>query len=152
MLTALSAKPLVSYNNVQVVAPKLYHYDSTKGNLFMEDMVDTVDLKRYITENKTSLVQAAVERLGTALGKWLASFHVWGAAEEQNSLRVAVATNPITQLKYAINYGRLEATIELAPGILASSRQLFKDMAIAYKEEFDLGKGTLIHGDFWTGK
>ena len=55
-------------------------------------------------------------------------------------------------LKYNLNYTNLVATIDNFPGILESSREAFKEVARDVKGNLDRGEGTLIHGDFWSGK
>lgn len=55
-------------------------------------------------------------------------------------------------LKYAINYTNLVATVENFPSILGSSKEAFEAVAKRTREELDEMKGALIHGDFWSGK
>jgi hypothetical protein len=55
-------------------------------------------------------------------------------------------------LKYMINYANLVGTVENFPSILDDSKELFEAVAKWTKEELDEEKGSLIHGDFWSGK
>jgi hypothetical protein len=55
-------------------------------------------------------------------------------------------------LKFAINYTNLVATVENFPGILGDAKGLFEDVAKKTREELDKDRGVLIHGDFWSGK
>lgn len=56
------------------------------------------------------------------------------------------------ELKYTINYTTLVATIERFPEILEGSRGVFEAVAKDVRERFDNEEGSLIHGDFWSGK
>jgi fructosamine-3-kinase len=55
-------------------------------------------------------------------------------------------------LKFEINYTTLVATVENFPEILEVSKGVFESVAKKTKEELDREKGSLIHGDFWSGK
>jgi len=57
------------------------------------------------------------------------------------------------ELKYQINYGSsLMSTIVNYPALLEGSKATFEAVAQKIREEFDSGEGSLIHGDFWSGK
>jgi hypothetical protein len=57
------------------------------------------------------------------------------------------------ELKYQINYGiTLIDTIANFPDLLEGSRKAFEAVGKRVRDEMDTGPGSLIHGDFWSGK
>lgn len=59
----------------------------------------------------------------------------------------------MSELKYRLNYGgNLVGTIANFPEILEGSRKVFEDLGRRVREQLDSGEGSLIHGDFWSGK
>jgi hypothetical protein len=117
----------------------------------MTDYPSSLELKKYITTHPLSLDE--VSRLGIALGRWLKEFHLWANAPEQVQLREEMKGNhSMAAVKFAVNYGRTLATIELFPKILEDARELFTEMEAKFRQELDSQEGELVHGDFWTGK
>lgn len=56
-------------------------------------------------------------------------------------------------LKFWLNYGPNIATaIEKFPEILGPSKDVFESVRSEVRGMLDRGEGTLIHGDFWSGK
>lgn len=55
-------------------------------------------------------------------------------------------------IKYQVNYATLLATVGNYPAILQESQPIFEEIAKDVRRGLDAGEGTLIHGDFWTGK
>ena len=79
-------------------------------------------------------------------------FHMWGAEPDQAAFRNDLEANKTAaNLKFAVNYGRLALCVDKFPEILGPERELFKEVAEKIKGEMD-STGTIIHGDFWTGK
>lgn len=74
-------------------------------------------------------------------------------ALEQKELREAMKeSTTMKELKYTINYATLVARIERFPEILEESRGVFEAVAKEVRDRFDNEEGSLIHGDFWSGK
>jgi hypothetical protein len=106
-----------------------------------------------LDEVKLTSTSSSCFRLGYALGKWAKSFHTWAAAPEQEELRKKMEGNvAMRDLKYAVNYTNLVATVENFPSILGESKGVFEEVAKKTRRELDSGVGPLIHGDFWSGK
>lgn len=151
MLTALETFKPTFYSNIHVTTPSLYKYSSNAGNQILSDYPNFIELKNYFTTHPISSTQAT--RLGIALGTWLKSFHVWAAEDAQRPLREVMKKNePMVQLKFMINFGRLMPTIDRFPAILEESRKIFKNIEQMMREEIGKGEGELIHGDFWSCK
>ncbi|KAI9743854.1 MAG: hypothetical protein M1818_002588 [Claussenomyces sp. TS43310] len=152
MLGALSSLPASNYKNVHVTTPKLYTYEEKTATLLISDYPCSLELKEYLTVYGATAPPSQVLRLGISLGNWLKSFHMWASAPQQEMLREQMKKNSQMQnLKYLLNYGRLEASIDFYPDILEGSRTTFRDIATHFKEELNADEGTLIHGDFWSG-
>jgi hypothetical protein len=59
----------------------------------------------------------------------------------------------LLELKYQLNYGtNLIATIDRFPELLEGSRKTFEAVGKSVRDDLDSGEGSLIHGDFWSGK
>jgi len=57
------------------------------------------------------------------------------------------------ELKYRLNYGmNLIGTIDNFPELLEGSRKTFEALGKRVRDELDSEEGSLIHGDFWSGK
>ena len=153
MLSSLRKLPPVNYQGVTVSTPALYHHNKETATLVISDYPESMEFKKYMTKHVSSLHPEPIQRLGVAIGKCLKNFHIWTAADSQKELRDVMQGNQaMKQLKWYVNYGRLEATIEKFPELLEGSRKLFQEIATTLKQEADDGTGALIHGDFWTGK
>ena len=137
--------------DITVTTPHLHLFSRETNTQIYTDLPASTELKTYALTH--ALTQAECSRLGTALGKWTKSFHAWAAAPEQEELRVKMGGNEeMRDLKFAINYTTLVATVENFPEILEVSKGVFESVAKKTKEELDREKGSLIHGDFWSGK
>jgi hypothetical protein len=111
------------------------------------DYPNSFELKDYFTTHTISSPQAT--SLGVALGTWLKRFHFWGAEDAQRPLQeVMKKREPMVQLKFMINFGRLLPTIDLFSAILEESREIFKNIEHLMREEIGKEGGELIHGDF----
>jgi hypothetical protein len=59
----------------------------------------------------------------------------------------------LLEIKYQMNYGtNLIAAIANFPEQLEGSRKIFESVGKNSRDELDSGYGSLIHGDFWSGK
>ena len=59
----------------------------------------------------------------------------------------------LLEMKYQMNYGtNLIAAIANFPHLLDGSRKIFEAVGKSSRDELDSGYGSLIHGDFWSGK
>jgi hypothetical protein len=59
----------------------------------------------------------------------------------------------LLEIKYQMNYGtNLIATVAKFPELLDGSRKIFEAVSKRVRDELDSGDGSLIHGDFWSGK
>jgi len=151
ILTALQDLPPAAHSGVTVKTPNIYNFDQESNTQIYSDLPASTELKSYALNH--SLTQEQCMRLGCALGLWTKKFHAWAAAPEQRELREAMKGSTIMkELKYTINYSTLVATIARFPEILEDSRGVFEAVAKEVRERFDNEEGSLIHGDFWSGK
>jgi hypothetical protein len=152
ILTALHSFPPVVSEGITVQTPRLYHFFRDTDTQIYSDLPSSLDLKTYAL--KHLLTQAQCMRFGRALGRWAKEFHSWAAAPEQERLREDMKGNTaMLELKYTINYGWiLMDTIGKFPDLLEESKGTFEAVGKKVKEELDERKGSLIHGDFWSGK
>jgi fructosamine-3-kinase len=133
------------------MTPKIYSFDQENNTQIYSDLPASTELKTYAITH--SLTQEQCSRLGYALGLWTKKFHEWAAVPGQKDLRDAMkASATMKELKYTINYATLVARIECFPEILEESRGVFEAVAKEVRERFDIEEGSLIHGDFWSGK
>lgn len=57
------------------------------------------------------------------------------------------------ELKFWLNYGpNISAAIEKFPDILGPNKDVFESVRNEVREMLDGDKGTLTHGDLWSGK
>ncbi|KAL3423210.1 phosphotransferase [Phlyctema vagabunda] len=152
ILTSLETLPAAATAGFSITTPRLYYFDSSANTQVYSDLNSSVDLKTYCLAHGTSLKAERCTGLGRALGLWSKQFHAWGAAPAQEGVRETIRGNTaLRDLKYAINYAQVVATVPKFPEILASSKEIFEEVAKEVKERIDRDEGTLIHGDFWTG-
>ncbi|TVY40253.1 4-hydroxytryptamine kinase [Lachnellula occidentalis] len=150
ILSGLEQLNPISHSGITVQTPKLYSFSPETHTQIYADLPSSTELKTYALMH--SLTKAQCSRLGHALGLWAKTFHAWGAAEQQQSLRqVMIGNVAMRELKYAINYARLVATVEDFPDILQGSREVFEAVAMDVRAWLDREEGTLVHGDFWSG-
>jgi fructosamine-3-kinase len=151
ILTALQDLPPASYSGIVVQTPKIYSFDQKTNTQIYSDLPASTELKTYALTH--SLTQEQCSRLGYVLGLWTKRFHEWAVALEQKELREAMKeSTTMKELKYTINYATLVARIERFPEILEESRGVFEAVAKEVRDRFDNEEGSLIHGDFWSGK
>jgi hypothetical protein len=151
ILDAASTLPPSCHLDITVQTPYLYHFFPEINTQIYSDLTSSSELKTYVLTHALSRAQCS--RLGQSLGLWTKRFHTWAAAPEQEQLRETMKGNStMRDLKYSINYTDLVATIDNFPAILERSRKVFEGVAKDVKESLDKGEGTLIHGDFWSGK
>ena len=152
ILVALHDLPSVTREEVTVETPRLYHYFPETETQIYSDLPASLDLKTYAL--KHPLTQGQCARFGHAVGLWARRFHAWANAPEQEKLREHMKSNvALLELKYRLNYGfNLIGTIDNFPKLLEGSRQTFEDLGKKVREELNAGDGSLIHGDFWSGK
>lgn len=147
-LQTLSATP---HAGIKVRTPKMYSFSSETNTQIYSDFPASTELKTYASTHPLNEDQCTA--LGQALGKWTKTFHNWAAAPEQGELREAMKGNEaMKDLKYMINYPALTATIENFPEILENSREIFEAVAKDVNDNMAQEEGSLIHGDFWSGK
>jgi hypothetical protein len=147
----LDKLPPSTSEDITVTTPHLHLFAQEINTQIYTDLPASTELKTYALTH--ALTQAECSRLGAALGKWTKSFHTWAAATEQEELRAKMEDNAaMRDLKFVINYTTLVATVENFPEILEVSKGVFESVAKKTKEELDREKGSLIHGDFWSGK
>ncbi|TVY41389.1 4-hydroxytryptamine kinase [Lachnellula subtilissima] len=150
ILSRLETLSPISHSSITVQTPRLYTFSQETHTQIYTDLPASTELKTYALTH--SLTKAQCSRLGHALGLWAKTFHVWGAAEGQLSLRESMKGNvAMKELKYAINYPRLVATIEDFPHILQASKEVFEAVAKDVRTLLDREEGSLIHGDLWSG-
>ncbi|TVY93598.1 4-hydroxytryptamine kinase, partial [Lachnellula willkommii] len=150
ILSGLETLSPISHSGITVQIPKIYSFFPETHTQIYADLPSSTQLKTYALTH--SLTKAQCSRLGHALGLWAKTFHAWGAAAGQFGLRESMKGNvAMKELKYAINYPRLVATIELFPGILQASKEVFEAVANDVRARLDREEGSLIHGDFWSG-
>lgn len=151
ILLALENLKPVSHTGITVETPRILNFAKETNTQIHSDLPASTELKTYALTH--TLAEAQCLRLGSAVGLWAKNFHDWGAAEDQQKLRADMEANvAMRELKYAINYGRLVATIDEFPEILASSKYTFEAVAKDARKRLDTEDGRLIHGDFWSGK
>lgn len=151
ILSGLEQLSPISHSGIKVKTPKLYTFSPETHTQIYSDLPSSTELKTYALTH--SLTQAQCSRLGHALGLWAKTFHKWGAADQQQSLRkVMIGNVAMRELKYAINYPRLVATIEDFPNVLQASKEVLEAVAKDVRAWLDREEGSLIHGDFWSGK
>jgi hypothetical protein len=151
ILTACQNLPPTTESFITIQTPKIYPFKSDSNTQIYSDLALSIDLKTYaLTYN---LTYEESTRLGFALGRWIKNFHTWGAAPEQAELRQKMKGNTeMRALKYQINYPTMVATIANFPDLLEGSREVFEAVAQDMKDRLNAEDGSLIHGDFWTGK
>lgn len=95
-----------------------------------------------------------VVEVGRGLGKWLRTFHEWGAAPDQQELRDSARSNKEMQgIKMTYNYELLLRRVERYPEMLRDAKPIFEEViAMATAELENEDELQVIHGDFWTGK
>lgn len=154
MLKALDKKAPTEYANYRVKAPRSL-LEPEPHTLLIEDLVDSLTLKNYLSEPKyqKTLNSGSAKDLGFALGRWLISLHQWAMSDssETNELRIQVARNPMKTLKHQINIGRYLATVDYFPDFPWAEREVYAEIEKRIKQETN-EEGSLIHGDFWAGK
>lgn len=145
---------LVSESGITVKTPYMYLFNESTHNQIIQDFPNSVELKRYMQAH--TLSESESRRLGIALGSWTKRFHVWGDKPEQEHLKRDIEQSKMSsELKFFVNYGRLEETVDLFPDVLGRCRDMFKELADRMNKELkdtDNPDLKLIHGDFWTGK
>lgn len=159
MLVAISTLPPTKYGGVCVNTAHMYHHDITTHSRVLHDYTGMMDLKAYLstlsTANALPLTFSQISAIGIALGLWLRRFHEWSIAPEQAALRAqAKAQAVMMKLRFEYNYGRLVETVGLWPGVLDEYQSTFLALEKRLRSEIDEEKwaGSLIHGDFWSGK
>ena len=152
ILAALHDLPPVLREGVTVQTPRLYHFFPKTNTQIYSDLPSSLDLKTYGL--KHPLTKAQCMHFGHAVGLWARQFHTWANAPEQEKLRESMKGNTaMLELKYRLNYGmNLIGTIDNFPELLEGSRSTFEALGKRVREELDSGSGSLIHGDFWSGK
>lgn len=150
--SALDALPPSIHNNITIQTPRLYHFFPETHTQIYSDLSSSIDLKTYVI--KYSLTRAECHRIGQSVGVWAKKFHLWAAAPEQEKLREDMKGNvAMKDLKFWLNYGpNLIGTIEKFPDQLGGSREVFESTGREIQAILERGEGTLIHGDFWSGK
>jgi hypothetical protein len=131
-----------------VEIPRLYHFFPEHNTQIHSDVPSSLDLKAYILAHELNRTQCS--RLGQSIGLWIKKFHTWGAAPEQENLRQEMKGNTaMKELKIWLNYGgNVTAAIDRYPETLEPCREVFKEALNEVNKE----EGTLVHGDFWSGK
>ncbi|KAJ5162553.1 Aminoglycoside phosphotransferase [Penicillium coprophilum] len=154
ILRALDGLAIYTTGKIIVKSPRLLDFNRATDTQVVEDLPNSIDLKNFLlSEVSHNLSESSGRDLGSALGSWLRSFHLW-TAEKQ--LTKELGTNQeMKNLKFWVNYTLLINTIEDFPDILGEDRDIFekvRDLAAAELERqtYDDGYG-IIHGDFWTG-
>jgi hypothetical protein len=152
ILAALHGLPPVLREGVTIQTPHLYRFFPDTNTQIYSDLASSLDLKTYVL--KHPLTQAQCMHFGHAIGLWAKQFHAWANAPEQEKLRQDMKGNTVMlELKYRLNYGmNLIGTIDNFPQLLEGSRSTFEALGRTVREELDSGSGSLIHGDFWSGK
>ena len=154
MLRALDKKAPIEYANYRVKAPRSL-LEPEPHTLLIEDLMNSLTLKDYLSDPKhqEDLKYGSVKDLGFALGRWLIGLHQWGMSDspETNELRTRIARNPMKTLKYQINIGRYLATVDHFPDFPWAEREEYAKIEERIKQATS-EEGSLIHGDFWTGK
>ncbi|KFX92520.1 hypothetical protein V490_05338 [Pseudogymnoascus sp. VKM F-3557] len=152
-LTAMHTFTLVSESGITVKTPYMYLFNESTHNQIIQDFPNSVELKRYMQAH--TLSESESRRLGVALGSWTKRFHGWGDKSEQEHLKRDIEQSKMSsELKFFVNYGRLEETVDLFPDVLGRCRDMFKELADCMNKELkdtDNPDLKLIHGDFWTG-
>lgn len=159
ILTALESSnkaAVTEHSTFRVQAPRIYKtVPEQPHTLLMQDLTGSLTLKDYLEkpEYTGDMVPERVEALGFALGKWLVSLHQWGKLDlpEVNELRAKIVSNPMKTLKYQINIGRYLATVDHFPDLKWADRKEYEEIDQAMKKDME-EEGSLVHGDFWTGK
>jgi hypothetical protein len=152
ILAALHDLPPVLREGVTVQTPHLYYFFPETDTQIYSDLPSSLDLKTYVL--KHPLTQAQCMHFGHAIGLWARHFHAWANAPEQGKLRESMKGNTaMLELKYRLNYGmNLIGTIDNFPELLEGSRKTFEALGMRVRDELDSEEGSLIHGDFWSGK
>lgn len=162
MLESLSSFPPVSSHGVTISPPILYHHDELSSTHFLSDLptsTPSLNLKTYLIKRGSTLSSTQTNRLGSALGEWLAHFHSWGNSQEvvREEVRVKMEGNTaMVEMKLKYFVGRIGDAIRRFPGELEGCEDTFRK-AKEYVDESRRGVkagdgGYLVHGDFWPGK
>lgn len=162
MLNVLDTFPSITASNFSLRAPRLYQFDHTTNTQILEDLSDTIDIKTVL-ESPTAwsvLPRSISTSIGSALGTWLQSFHLWASAPAQATLRGSMGNNQaMRKIRYMISYGAFVDVVRKFPEIWethSKGLQEVKNMAIAEYSKAAQEKAEenwgLIHGDFWSGK
>ncbi|KAG0648904.1 Psilocybin biosynthesis kinase [Hyphodiscus hymeniophilus] len=150
ILSALDQLQATTNQGVTITTPHLFLFSQDTNTQVYSDIPTSTELKTYTLTH--ALTQAQCRRLGYVLGSWTRNFHTWAAAPEQAGLRKKMEGNDaMRELKYMINYTNLVGTVERFPEILGRSKEVFEAVAERTRGELDTERGSLIHGDFWSG-
>ncbi|KAI9682237.1 MAG: hypothetical protein M1817_000291 [Caeruleum heppii] len=140
----------VDGTSVTVRCPRALHEFPQDHVHVLEYLPESSDLKALLCQSDCN--EAFAQGVGSALGSWAKQFHCWGLHSDQAELRQRLNKNDqARELKYRINCGRLQSTIEEFPALLGAHAQLFQAVSHKMKEIADDRDNGIIHGDFWTG-
>ncbi|KAJ5385633.1 hypothetical protein N7517_003544 [Penicillium concentricum] len=154
ILRALDGLATHTTGKITVKSPRLLDFNRDTDTQVVEDLPNSIDLKNFLlSEVSHDLPESLGRDLGTALGSWLRSFHLW--TDEEQHTKDLGANTVMKDLKFWVNYTLLMDTVESFPGILEDYRDIFeniRDLAATElkRQNHDDGYG-IIHGDFWTG-
>lgn len=165
MLQALADfSPSNTSTSTVVEIPRLYLFHQETSTQILEDLHHTTDLKTIFYSSMSNIHSYPGDSplfLGHTLGSWLRSFHEWGSAAEQATLRATIARNQsMRKLKCQITYDSFLEILQLYPQLVEDHMETLQAVKDAMTAEFlvnhqpkDGGEDWgLIHGDFWSGK
>ncbi|KAL1604998.1 hypothetical protein SLS60_004541 [Paraconiothyrium brasiliense] len=139
-----------SKREITIKTPKLYHYNEGERVLAIQYVPDTGPLHKSLDR----LSEEQAERIGHALGTWLAAFHVWMDTPEQSGLTEQLKQNEEeVELKWKLTWGQGTEVLETLGDVVdEEDRRVWDAARLAAREDLgkEEGKG-LVHGDFWAG-
>jgi hypothetical protein len=161
LLNSLTKRSSLTTLKTVINIPRLYLFNRETNIQVLQDFIDTDSLRAFLFSPMTdnALSRTTPVAIGRSLGVWLRSFHTWGSAPEQASLRKQMCQHDqMRRVKYDYTYGSFVEVLRQHAELLQGQEKTLKTVQDAIAKELekpssedDEGWG-LIHGDFWSGK